>query len=186
MGRPRAARSPPLVLESGGAVADMGRARAYLSPDGYPLPWLQSIDSIAVNGRHAIYIAEGLVRIEMLRIVRTYEVITQHAISVPPGQTRPEISPELLFRGQDGVLPLDLWKEEHRAVRGELAPTFYSRAGEPVEPPARFEEAIRKITDAACCVGCRHIWECRSCSGGVTCSSASGYKPTTGSRSPAD
>ena len=144
-------------VESGGAVADIGRACAYLSPDGQPLPWLQTIDSIAVNGRHAIYIAESLVRIEMLRTVRTYDVaITRHSLSVPAGRTRPEVSSELLFRGQDGVLPLDLWKEEHLAVRGELAPIFFSRAGEAIELPARFEEAIRKITGAACCVGCRH------------------------------
>src|SRR6266851_5987282 len=37
-------------VESGGAVADMGRASAYLSLDGKPQPWLQSIDSLAVNG----------------------------------------------------------------------------------------------------------------------------------------
>lgn len=144
-------------VESGGAVADIGRACAYLSPDGHALPWLQTIDSIAVNGRHAIYIAESLVRIEMLRTVRTYEVaITQHSLSVPAGRTRPEVSSELLFRGQDGVLLLDLWKEEHKALRGELAPTFYSRAGEAIELPARFDEAIRKVTGAVCCVGCRH------------------------------
>lgn len=144
-------------VESGGAVADMGRACGYLSQDGHPLPWLQSIDSIAVNGRHAICIAESLVRIEMLRTVRTYEVIiTRHSLSVPAGQTRPEVSSELLFRGQDGVLPLDLWKVEHKAVRGGLAPTFFSRAGEAMELPARFNEAIRKITNAVCCVGCRH------------------------------
>ncbi len=144
-------------VESGGAVADMGRACAYLSLDGQPLPWLQTIDSIAVNGRHAIYIAESVVRIEMLRTVGTYEVvITRHSLCVPEGRTRPEVSSELLFRGQDGVLPLDLWKEEHKAVRGELAPTFYSRAGETIELPPRFDKAIRKITGAVCCVGCRH------------------------------
>src|ERR1039457_2396251 len=42
-------------VESGGAVSDMGRACAFISPDGEPLPWLQSLDSIAVNGRHAIF-----------------------------------------------------------------------------------------------------------------------------------
>src|ERR1700733_4990393 len=61
-------------VESGGAVADMGRTCAYLSPDGLPLPWLQSVDSLAVNGRHAIFLAESLVRMEMLRTVRTCEL----------------------------------------------------------------------------------------------------------------
>ncbi len=144
-------------VESGGAVADMGRTCAYLSPQGHPLPWLQSIDSIAVNGRHAIYIAEGLVRIEMLRTMQTYELaITRHELLLAPGRTRPEISSTLLFRGQDGMLHLDLWKDVHKAVRGELAPTFYSRAGEMIQAPAHFETAVRRITGAVCCVGCRH------------------------------
>ncbi len=144
-------------VESGGAVVDLGRACAFLSPGGCSLPWLQSIDSIAVNGRHAIFLAESLVRVEMLRTIRTYEVvITRHHLSLPPGRTRPQISSELLFRGQDGVLPLDLWREEHRALRGELAPTFYSRGGEVIDLPTRFETAVRKITGAVCCIGCRH------------------------------
>jgi hypothetical protein len=62
-------------VESGGAVADMGRFCAYLSADGLPLPWLQTIDSLAVNGRHAIILAESLVRVEMLRMVRTWRVV---------------------------------------------------------------------------------------------------------------
>ena len=144
-------------VESGGAVVDMGRACAYLSSDGHPLTWLQSIDSIAVNGRHAIYLAESLVRIEMLRTMQTYELaITRHELLLAPGRTRPEISSTLLFRGQDGMLPLDLWREEHKAVRGELAPTFYSRAGEVIQAPTHLESAIRRITGAVCCVGCRH------------------------------
>ena len=144
-------------VESGGAVEDMGRACAFLSLDGRPLHWLQSIDSIAVNGRHAIFLAESLVRIEMLRMVRTYELaISLHTLSLPSGRTRPEISSRVLFRGRDGVLSLDLWRDQHRALRGELAPIFYNRAGEPMRVPERFKEAIRKITGAVCCAGCRH------------------------------
>ena len=144
-------------VESGGAVIDMGRACAYLSADGCPLPWLQSIDSIAVNGRHAIFIAESFVRIEMLRTVHTYELaITRHELRTSPGRTRPEMYSALLFQGRDGTLPLDLWKEEHKAACGELAPTFYSRAGEMIQAPDRFEIALRRITGAVCCIGCRH------------------------------
>jgi hypothetical protein len=144
-------------VESGGAVVDMGRACAYLSPDGSPLPWLQSIDCLAVNGRHAIFLAESLIRIEMLRMVRTYELaISLHTLSLAPGRARPEISSKVLFRGNDGALALDLWREEHRALRGELVPIFYSRAGEAMGLPQRFEDAIKKITGAVCCIGCRH------------------------------
>ena len=51
------------ATESGGAVADMGRYCAYLDADGVPLPWLQPIDSLSGNGRHAIVIAPELVKI---------------------------------------------------------------------------------------------------------------------------
>jgi hypothetical protein len=144
-------------VESGGAVSDMGRACAFVSPDGDPLPWLQSLDTIAVNGRHAIFLAECLVRVEMLRTVRTCELaITLHTLSHAPGRNRPEVASEPLFRGRDGVLPLDLWKEEHRALRGKLTPIFYTRAGEVLPIPPPFEDAIRRVTTAVCCIGCRH------------------------------
>ncbi len=144
-------------VESGGAVADMGRASAYLSLDGKPQPWLQSIDSLAVNGRHAIVISDGLIRIEMLRIGRTYDLeISIHTLSLPPGRTRPEISSRMLIRGRDGVLPLDLWEAELRTLRGQVPPTFYNRAGEVLVFPERFEDAIKKMTAAVSCIGCRH------------------------------
>lgn len=144
-------------VESGGAVSDMGRACAFVSPDGDPLPWLQSLDSIAVNGRHAIFLAESMVRVEILRTVRTCELaVTLHTLSHAPGSIRPEVASTVLFRRRDGVLPLDLWKEEHRALRGKLTPIFYSRAGEilPTQPP--FEDAIRKVAAIVCCIGCNH------------------------------
>ena len=144
-------------VESGGAVSDMGRVCAFVSPDGDPLPWLQSLDSIAVNGRHAIFLAESLVRVEMLRTVRTCELaITLHTLSHVQGRIRPEIDSTLLFRGRDGVLSFDLWKDEHRALRGKLTPIFYNRAGEVLHLPQRFEEATRKVATAVCCVGCKH------------------------------
>ena len=121
------------------------------------MPWLQSLDSIAVNGRHAIFLAESLVRVEMLRTVRTCELaITLHTLSHVPCRIRPEVVSTLLFRGRDGVLSLDLWKDEHRALRGKLTPIFYNRAGEVLHLPQRFEEATRKIATAVCCVGCKH------------------------------
>jgi hypothetical protein len=54
------------------------------------------------------------------------------------------------------VLPLDLWREEHRALRGKLTPIFYNRAGEVLYLPQQFEDAIRKVATAVCCVGCKH------------------------------
>jgi hypothetical protein len=144
-------------VESGGAVSDLGRTCAFAAEDGAPLPWLQRLNSIAVIGRHAIFFAESMVRLEMLRSLQTFELaITLHTLSFMPGRQRPEIASKPLFRGRDGALPIDLWKPEHQALRGKLAPVFYNRAGEVLEPPQRFDEAIRKITTAVCCVGCKH------------------------------
>ena len=144
-------------VESGGAVSDMGRACAFVAPDGSPLPWLQSLHSIAVNGRHAIFLAESLLRLEMLRSVQTYELaITLHTLSREPGQKRPTIVSKLLFRGRDGTLSIDLWKEEHRALRGKLTPIFYDRAGDVLPLPQPFEAAARKLSAQVCCVGCNH------------------------------
>ena len=132
-------------VESGGAVSDLGRACAFVAEDGSPLPWLQPIHSIAVNGRHAILLAESMVRIEMLRSERTWELaITHHTLSRASDRERPQIVSKPLFRGRDGVLAVDLWKEENRGLRGKLAPVFYSRAGEVLPLPPPFEEAIRK------------------------------------------
>jgi hypothetical protein len=145
------------AVESGGAVSDMGRACAFVAEDGAPLPWLQSLNSIALNGRHAIFLAESMVRLEMLRSVRTWELaITHHTLSQVLGRKRPDIASKLLFRGRDGILPFDPGSKEHRALQGKLTPIFYDRAGEILPLPQRFEEAIRKITAAACCVGCKH------------------------------
>src|SRR5579863_8919372 len=144
-------------VESGGAVSDMGRACAFVAEDGSPLPWLQPIHSIAVNGRHAILLAESMVRIEMVRSERTWELaITLHTISRASDRERPQIVSKPLFRGRDGVLSVDLKKEENRGLRGKLAPVFYSRAGEVLPLPPLFEETVRKITAAVCCVGCKH------------------------------
>ncbi len=59
-------------FESGGAVVDMGRYCAYFDADGNPAPWLQQIDSISGNGRHAIVIAPELVRISMFQLSALY------------------------------------------------------------------------------------------------------------------
>jgi len=145
------------AVESGGAVSDMGRACAFVAENGAPLPWLQSLNSLAVNGRHAIFLAESMVRLEMLRSVQSCELaITLHTLSHLPGRKRPEITSKLLFRGRDGILPFDPGNKERRALAEKVDPIFYDRAGEVLPLPQRFEEAIRKITAAVCCVGCKH------------------------------
>jgi hypothetical protein len=143
--------------ESGGAAADMGRYCAYLNSTGEPLPWLQPIDSLGVNGRHAVVIAPELVRLEMLRIGRTYELaITAHNLIVIPGNVRPRMGAKLLFRGRQGTLAVELWKPVNKDLRGEIAPVFYTAAGEVRLLPAQFEDAVREVTGALSCVGCKH------------------------------
>lgn len=144
-------------VESGGAVVDMGRACGFVSLDGLSLPWLQKIDSIAVNGRHAIVISENFVRVEMLRVGLTCELaISHHSLTCPEGTNRPRLVSRFLFRGRDGALPIELWKQEHRQLRDRVSPLFYSRAGEIVQPPKQFEDVVQKLSTAVCCIGCTH------------------------------
>jgi hypothetical protein len=135
----------------------MGRYCAYLNSTGEPMPWLQSIDSLGVNGRHAVVIAPELVRLDMVRIGRTYELaITAHNLIVIPGNVRPRMGSRLLFRGKQGTLAIELWKPANMALRNEIAPVFYTAAGEIRPLPAQFEDAVRKVTGALSCVGCKH------------------------------
>ena len=144
-------------IESGGAVVDMGRYCAYLDADGSPALRLQQIDSISGNGRHAIVISPALVRIEMLRIGHTYELaITRLWLKSEEGHTRPAIATAPLFRGMQGTLAVELWNAKHKALRGIVAPVFYTAAGEMLNLPDRFDEATRKITGAVACLGCKH------------------------------
>jgi hypothetical protein len=144
--------------ESGGAVADMGRYSAYLNPDGKPTQWLQPLDSISGNGRHAIVIASEFLRIDMLRIGRTYELaISRHALSSPAATGRPTILSTLLFHGHQGTLAIELWREEQKRLRGSVAPVFYTAGGETRKPLEIFAEAVRRVTGALCCLGCKHV-----------------------------
>ena len=143
--------------ESGGAVSDMGRYCAYFDGEGQPISWLQPLDSIAGNGRHAIVIATELLRVDMLRVGRTYDLAISRHTLLPTGEhRRPAIASALLFRGHQGTLAVELWREEHRKLRGSLAPVFYTPAGEMRRFPQIFDEAVKQITGALSCLGCRH------------------------------
>jgi hypothetical protein len=144
-------------MESGGAVADMARYCAYLDSEGRPLPWLQPLDSLSGNGRHAVVIAPEVVRVDMLRIGRTYELaISRHVLSSLEMRGRPAINSTLLFRGHQGTLAVELWKEEQRKLRGSISPVFYTPAGEIKQLPDMFEDAVRRMTGALSCLGCKH------------------------------
>ena len=71
-------------LESGGAVGELGRYVTFTQEEGQPVECLHPVEAIGVNGLHAVVVVPVLVRVEMLRKGRTYELlITQHR----PGAT---------------------------------------------------------------------------------------------------
>ena len=143
-------------LESGGAVGDLGRYVTFAREDGQPIECLHPVEAIGVNGLHAVVVAPVLVRVEMLRTGRTYELlITQHRPGATNDGKQPLLETRLLFRGIHGRLDLDLsGKDKDKA--GTVLPTFYSRAGEEVRIPKRFRQSVRAITAAVHCDGCFH------------------------------
>ena len=143
-------------VESGGAIADLGAYSSFTDERGNALAWLQRVDTVGVNGVHAIVVAPVLVRIEMLRVERTYDVlITRHRLQMtPPGQ-RPRLESSIIFYGRRGTLEMELWGKD-RAFCGAVSPAFYNRSGETVAVPAEFQDAVTRVSAAVCCVGCRH------------------------------
>ena len=143
-------------LESGGAVGELGRYVTFTTEEGRPIEWLHPVEAIGVNGLHAVVVAPVLVRVEMLRKGRTYELlITQHRPGATNDGRRPPLETRLLFRGIHGRLDLDL-SEKDRDKAGTVLPTFYSRAGEEVRIPKRFRPVVRAIVGAVHCNGCFH------------------------------
>src|SRR5271157_4559397 len=143
-------------LESGGAAGELGRYVTFTQEDGQPIEWLHPVEAIGVNGLHAVVVASVLVRVEMLRKGRTYELlISQHRPGMISDGKRPALETKVLFRGIHGRLDLDLsGKDKDKA--GTVLPMFYSRAGEEVGIPKRFRQSVRAITGAVNCNGCFH------------------------------
>src|SRR6266581_3164682 len=117
-------------VESGGAVAEVGAYASFVDEQGNALPWLQRVDSIGVNGVHAIVVAPALIRLQMLRIERTYDLLI----------TRHYLESSILFYGRRGSLEMELWGKD-AAFRGTVGPVFYTRAGERVILPTDFQDA---------------------------------------------
>ena len=143
-------------VESGGAVAELGAYSGFVDEQGVALSWLQRIDSIGVNGVHGIVVAPVLVRVQMLRIERTYDLlITRHSLASSTNQQRPTLESSILFHGRRGSLEMELWGKD-AAFRGAVCPVFYSRSGEPVTLPRNLQTAAARLTAAVACTGCRH------------------------------
>jgi hypothetical protein len=143
-------------IESGGAVEAIGHYVTFCGENGDQLSWLHPLDSIGVNGVHAVVIAPRLVRVEMFRRGHTYDLlITHHAPGPVDKGKRPPLESKVLFRAHDGYLALDLVKE-HKNQRGSVMPAFHSRGGEPLVVPASFEAVVKAAAHGSVCVGCSH------------------------------
>jgi hypothetical protein len=143
-------------VESGGAVADLGAYSSFVHEHGTALGWLQRVDSVGVNGVHAVVVAPVLIRVQMLRVERTYDLlITRHSLVTTGAGQRPRLESSIVFYGRRGTLEMELWGKD-AAYRGTVAPVFYSRAGEIAAVPAEFQAVAALITAAVCCTGCRH------------------------------
>jgi hypothetical protein len=143
-------------VESGGAVAEVGAYASYVGEQGAALSWLQRVDSIGVNGVHAVVVAPVPIRIQMLRIERTYDLlITRHELSKSGQGQRPRLESSILFYGHRGGLEMELWGKD-TAFRGTVCSVFYTRSGERVALPDDLQDAVARMTSAVCCVGCHH------------------------------
>lgn len=143
-------------VESGGAVSSLGFYSSFVGEKGQPLPWLQRVDSIGVNGVHAIVVAQVLLRLEMLRIERTYDLlITRHELTESRNGRKPLLASSILLYGRRGSLEMELWAKDEQ-FRGFVCPAFYTRAGEVMPLPENLQAAVIRMTAAVCCLRCRH------------------------------
>ncbi len=151
-----AKRSVLRGVESGGATKEIGRYFTLCDEAGAPIAWLQPIDSVAVNGRHAVVIAPGLVSVDVFRVRHTYDVlIAKHAVVQSAEGQRGRVEARVLFRGHQGHLPLDLAGGDKQML-GRIVPEFFNKAGEPIEVPREFLSALKAAVRGANCVGCTH------------------------------
>jgi hypothetical protein len=142
--------------ESGGAIKQFGHYVTFCGEGGERLPWFVRPHSLTSNGDHAIVLAPALVSIEALRVEHTYELLTaRHELRAAKEGARPRIWSQLVFRGWQGQLPLDL-VEKDRSVAGKIAPEFFTTAGDPRQLPAQLVEAVHAVTKALNCSFCSH------------------------------
>jgi hypothetical protein len=142
--------------ESGGAVADLGAFCGFVTEEGRPLAWLQRVDTIGVNGLHARVVAASLVRVHVVRVMHTYDLlITKHSLPTHANGRKPTLENSILFHGRQGTLELELWGKD-ATFRGSVCPVFYDRGGDPLKLPGAFEDAVRCAVAGVSCCGCEH------------------------------
>jgi hypothetical protein len=141
--------------ESGGAVELLGHYVGFVGNRGNTLTWLQRVQNFIPNGTHAIVVTSELVRVEVFRYEKTYDLlITKHWLE-GDGNRRPDLRSTILFHGRNGSLETELWGKDS-PFRGAAIPHFYQRSGEPGGPDSMWAESVMKATEGVCCPGCRH------------------------------
>lgn len=134
-------------VESGGAIEPFGHYVTFAAEDGRALAYLCRVESLAVNGPHAVVVAPAVSRAEMLRVGSTYELlITRHRLNSSGNGKRPSLVDEFVFRGTHGYLA--------NAATG--LPSFVTRAGEPLAVPEAFIDVTQSLTAAVRCTACEH------------------------------
>jgi len=142
--------------ESGGAVVELGCYCGFAMDTGAPLGWFQRVETIGVNGLHARALATSLVRIHVVRVMHTYDLlVTAHKLEPGDNGQRPSLTNSILFQGRQGTLELELWGKD-KDFRGRVFPIFYDRAGDQLEIPAQFTDAVRRAIAGVTCCGCEH------------------------------
>lgn len=150
-----AKRSVLRGVESGGASKDIGRYVTFCDDHGERIAWLQPIDSVATNGRHAVVISATFVSVEVFRMRNTYDVLIARHEATQSDSRLGRIESRVLFRGREGHLPLDLTGID-KGMAGQILPEFFTKAGEPIEIPPAFLQVARAAIRGANCVGCTH------------------------------
>jgi hypothetical protein len=143
-------------VESGGANEEIGRYVTFADEKGRQVAFLHPLDSIGFNGVHAVVMAPVLVRVEMFRSGRSYQLlISEHRAGNPHNGRERSLETTVLFDGADGYLDLELWKRD-RALAGAVLPQFYSRGGETAEVPEPFRTVVMATTKGVACIRCSH------------------------------
>jgi hypothetical protein len=81
----------------------MGRYVTFGNEGGEGIPWLQPIDTVATNGRHAVVIARAFVSVDVFRMRNTYDVlIAKHQVIEPEG-ARGRVESSVCFEAGKGI-----------------------------------------------------------------------------------
>jgi hypothetical protein len=143
-------------VESGGATEELGHYVTFASADGDAVEHLQTVDSLRLNGAHAVIIAPALVRIEVFRFRRTCNLCISLHEPVPDlAGRRPKLHAEHLFYAKEGCLDVSPVDPPEKSG-GSMIPRFFSRSGEALAIPERFNNAVIAACIGATCIGCSH------------------------------